>query len=405
VRAVRRRAADGSITFDFYHRATGQLLGRSRDGMTLEQAVAIRVEIDTAIKTEPTAGSFDELATLYLASPAFKRRRPGTKEGYLRHIKLLRELWGDLPAHSVTRTAIRALHARFEDQPWRANAVMRTVRLLYNYAIRELRMPRVTSNPADHPEMYDTPPRAQVWSQGQIDAFIDAAGDNWRMRLAIALLLYTVQRPNDVLDMTWPQTWSDQDGRLWITLRQAKTGAAIDVPCHQALAREIVAARSAVAAEPRRAGQVETLLILASPTGLRWSYRNFARSWDRIRRRANWRVARAGIRARGGLPPVTQPGQRAVAKTAIRAELLSDVQRRDLRRTGMVQMALAGATVPQIASVSGHSVDRVQTILDTYLPRRGDVALGAVERWEQAGTNARIVTLAPARRPVTKSVT
>jgi hypothetical protein len=49
-----------------------------------------------------------------------------------------------------------------------------------------------------------------------------------------------------------------------------------------------------------------------------------------------------------------------------------------------VQLALAGATTPQIAALSGHSIDEVQNILDNYLPRRGEIALGGVEKWEKA---------------------
>ena len=49
----------------------------------------------------------------------------------------------------------------------------------------------------------------------------------------------------------------------------------------------------------------------------------------------------------------------------------------------MIRLAQAGATTPQIASISGHTIDRCQRILDTYLPRRTEVALGAIELWEQ----------------------
>jgi hypothetical protein len=47
---------------------------------------------------------------------------------------------------------------------------------------------------------------------------------------------------------------------------------------------------------------------------------------------------------------------------------------RDLRRTAMVRIAEAEATVPQIASVSGHSIEATQRILETYLPRNRDLA-------------------------------
>jgi hypothetical protein len=45
-----------------------------------------------------------------------------------------------------------------------------------------------------------------------------------------------------------------------------------------------------------------------------------------------------------------------------------DAQARDLRRTVMLRVAEAGATTPQIASVSGYSIEATQRILETHLP-------------------------------------
>jgi len=39
-------------------------------------------------------------------------------------------------------------------------------------------------------------------------------------------------------------------------------------------------------------------------------------------------------------------------------------------------------TPSQIAAVSGHSINEAMKILDTYIPRRGDVAAGAINAWE-----------------------
>jgi len=94
---------------------------------------------------------------------------------------------------------------------------------------------------------------------------------------------------------------------------------------------------------------IPTTLLVPSPTGRQWAYRNFCRAWDQTAKRAG----------------------------------LANLQRRDLRRTGMIRLAQAGATTPQIAAISGHTIDRCQRILDTYLPRRTEVALGAIELWEQ----------------------
>ncbi|MGA8757405.1 MAG: hypothetical protein WB611_13960, partial [Stellaceae bacterium] len=56
----------------------------------------------------------------------------------------------------------------------------------------------------------------------------------------------------------------------------------------------------------------------------------------------------------------------------------------------MLRMAEAGATVPQIASVSGHSIEATQRILETYLPRNRDLAEIAIARLADYQKNARI---------------
>jgi hypothetical protein len=75
------------------------------------------------------------------------------------------------------------------------------------------------------------------------------------------------------------------------------------------------------------------------------------------------------------------------SKDRVRAELTKQHrQRRDLRRTGVVRMAEAGVTTPQIAAWAGWSIDFMQRIVDTYLPRRAEVALAGMLIWEASGT-------------------
>lgn len=373
---ITRRRRDGTVDYDFYYRPTGLLIGRSRDGWTKEAARerAAQMLADEAHRSGPPAGSFGEVCTLYLSSPRYRDLAPRTQAEYRDHIEIMRGMWETVPVVGITRKVVRALHASYADRRWRGNAILRTLRLVMNFAIYELEVPGLTSNPAERIAHYQTRPREQVWSQAQIDAFLEAAADQPVMRRAFALLLYTVQRPGDVLSMAQPMLF-EKDGRLWIRLQQAKTKTLVDVPCHAGLEAEL-----------RRPegykSQEEGPLLVASPRGKAWLYRNFARAWDKMRRRANWRIARKEIEQRGGLPPRNQPTQKRKAKESIRALMIGDLQRRDLRRTGMVQLAKAGASTPQIAALSGHSVDRVQRILDTYLPRKGEVALGGVKKWE-----------------------
>jgi integrase len=184
---------------------------------------------------------------------------------------------------------------------------------------------------------------------------IAAAGPD--IRLACALLLHTAQRPSDALSMTWGQI-QERNGRLWLTLRQAKTGELVDVPAHRNLAQML-------RTTPRR-----SLMVVPSPTGLKWSYRNFSRAWDKV-------TAAAGI---------------------------DGVQRRDLRRTAMVRMAEAGATSAQIAAVSGHTIEQTSRILDTYIPRRGEVAAGAIDAWETGMIRSVVVAMPDVQQPCATDV-
>ena len=119
----------------------------------------------------------------------------------------------------------------------------------------------------------------------------------------------------------------------------------------------------------RMADTAGSLLLVVSPMGEPWLYRKFPRAWDSDRSRAQ----RRGARER---------------KSAVRAALAErHRQRRDLRWTGIVPLAEARATTPQIAALSGHSVKHCQRIIDTYLPRLTEVALGARPGKRLTGTS------------------
>ncbi|NKE43638.1 hypothetical protein HB662_02540 [Roseomonas frigidaquae] len=60
-------------------------------------------------------------------------------------------------------------------------------------------------------------------------------------------------------------------------------------------------------------------------------------------------------------------------------------------------MALAGATVPQIAAIAGWKIGYAQSIIDTYMPRRRDSAAQAMNAWE-AALGPSVIPLAPRRR-------
>ena len=175
--------------------------------------------------------------------------------------------------------------------------------------------------------------RSEYWQPEQIEAWLDAATRHKHgtpMRLAFLLLTYTAQRPSDVLQMTWDKFNGDT-----IKLRQEKTGRLSEVPCHKTLRGELVATtRTSTRIVPFRGGTD-------------WIYRQFNEAYREIRQSAG----------------------------------ITSIQARDLRRTAVVNMSEAGCTLQQVSTITGHSIERTQRIIDTYFVRtmpqaRGNPALG-----------------------------
>jgi integrase len=362
VKQVVRKRRDGTVLrIDYYDPRTMEFLGNDRDAAMAAVAGGGKPgRIDT----------FGQLATAYLASPDFQRLAPATQKLNRLYVDELRERFRDLEPAAITRPVVRRLRDAFAVQPVKGNRLVATLRRLLSYGVA---VGVVRDNAASRPGRLPEAPRSAVYSDAQIERFLAAADPV--LRRAMALMLYTVQRPADVLAMG-PQHVTYRDGRAWISLRQAKTGELIDVPLHSRAA--------AILAEPlpprsgrRAAAILAPALLVPSPTGRAWMYRNFCRAWDKARARADYRLARQMLAS-------------GASKDEVRVEMLAGLQRRDLRRTGMVRMAEAGASTAQIAAVSGHRIEQVQRILDTYIPRRSEVAAGAIAAWE-SGQRSNVV--------------
>lgn len=140
----------------------------------------------------------------------------------------------------------------------------------------------------------------------------------------------------DVLAMTW----ADYDSDYIKVVAQQKTGAKVEIYCHHTLKAELEAWR--------RSQRVMGPTILTRYDGRPLSY-------NRVRNRAT--------------------------------EILKEIERphlqlRDLRRTAATTLAEAGCTVPQIAAITGHSIEKCQRILDTYVVRTKATSRAAIEKLE-----------------------
>ena len=102
--------------------------------------------------------------------------------------------------------------------------------------------------------------------------------------------------------------------------------------------------RGTVAGQERR-----SLLILTTPTGRAWTKRYFNEHWFEAEKAAG----------------------------------ITDLHFHDLRGTAITMLAEAGCTVPEIASVTGHSFKHVTHILEVYLSRTRALADAAIVKLDR----------------------
>ena len=189
-------------------------------------------------------------------------------------------------------------------------------------------------NPATKLKLRKTSARTAVWTAQDVDRFCATAinANRASVALAVRLAVNLGQREGDVLRLTWAQ--HDANG---FKIRQGKTGAHIQVP----VTAELATALSTTT-------KTSTNIVVSEIT-------------KRPYKADNFRAVFADIRERAGI---------------------AGVQFLDLRRTAVVRLAEAGCTVPEIAAITGHSIDTTQKILEVYLPRTSTMAKHAIAKLE-----------------------
>jgi len=285
----------------------------------------------------PKPGTVRWLIAQYRAHDDFLLLAEATRRRYLQCLDVIGRELGDARIESVTPPVVQALKRALAATPRQANYVLRVLRLLFSFGIRE---GYCRTNPVRGFRQLPNPPRQAVWSHDQERRFLRACQELGRpsIRLAYMLAVWTAQRQGDVLRMAW----SDFDGEV-LKLRQGKTGRRLVIPVMGPLADEL--------ADAPRVSPV----IVADERGRPWKADHFRHTVKRIMRAAG----------------------------------VESVRFSDLRRTAIVRLAEAGCTVPEIAAISGHQIDYCQRILETYLPRTRRLAESAVVKLVRNETGTR----------------
>ena len=266
-----------------------------------------------------TTGTLYSILGGYQASTEFCDLAERTRRDYVRQIRIIEKEFGDFPLSALTNPRARDVF-----RSWRDGLAQRSRRQAdYAWVVlaKVLSWARdrglVSSNPCERGgRVYRGSRSEKVWTLDDELAFLELAPKH--LHLALHLALWTGQRQGDLLRLTWAAYDGDK-----ITLRQSKTGSRVIVPVGAPLK---AALNSTTKQSP---------LILVNSYGKPWTANGFRSSW------------RKGCRAAG----------------------IAELTFNDLRGTAVTRLALAGATEAEIATVTGHALRDVRSILELTLSK------------------------------------
>lgn len=335
INTVKKTLAGGGEAVYYYHRATGTRL-KGEPGSA--EFVASFHEAAGAAARLRNSGTVSGLIKAYCESRQWKKLAPSTREIGQLNLNAVEDKWGRTPVKIAGDKRSRAVFLKWhdklaEDHPRAADAKLAALARVLSWALdRGL----IDNNPLfTFERAYSSDRSDKIWLPEHIAAFERVAGPE--LCDALALGLHTGQRQGDLLRLTW----TAYNGTA-ITLVQSKGKRSVYIPCTKAL-------RARLDTMSRRSTQ-----ILTRPDGSAWTSDAFKKAW------------RAAYGA---------------------SKLKDDLHFHDLRGTAVTMLAEAGATVPEIATLTGHSQSHAQKILDRYLARTRALAESAVAKLDEHRRN------------------
>jgi len=284
-------------------------------------------------KALPAAGTLQSILNGFQASTDWDDLAPRTRQDYAKKISEIEQAFSDFPISALADLRAKAVFLKHRDMlaaksRRQADYFWQVLARILSWAVgRGL----ASANPCEKGGRTYRGSRAEnVWTDDHERAFMAFAPTH--LRSAFMLALWTGQRQGDLLNLCWSQ----YDGKT-IRLKQSKTGVHVVIPVGAPL-KEVLDLRH------RADGP-----ILRNSYGEIWNPDGFRSSW----------------------------------KKACKAAGVNGVTFNDLRGTAVSRLALAEATEAEIATITGHSLRDVRSILDAhYLNRDPRLAESAIRKLE-----------------------
>jgi len=325
---VKKRLANGTVETYYYAWRGGPRI--TADPNTPEFPCAY-VDAHKARK-RPPAGTLFGLIAEFKAPSEFPANEASAR-AYRSYLKLIEEEFGDMPIAALSDPAVRGVFKTWRDKmaatPRKADYAWTTLARVLSVAKDR---GRITANPCERGgRLYQGERTDKIWTEADIGRLLSVAPA--RLGDALVLALWTGQRQGDLLRLPW----SAYDGKH-IRIRQSKSGRRLKLPAGQLLRDRLDSMK--------RVGP----LILTNSYNRPWTSDGFRTSW---------------------------------AKACDKAKIV-DLTFHDLRGSAVTRLAIAGCTVPEIASITGHSLKDVEDILDKhYLSRDQALAETAIRKLER----------------------
>lgn len=288
----------------------------------------------------------DSLFQFYTSRDAFKSLSENSKRTYRFLYKTASELRIGQSNIPFGRMLIKSVSAKTADDLFltikneksdhRANSVVKVLRRIWFVGRRGV-LGDGASNPFQQMGLKKLTIRRIRWLPDDVDAFVSMADKmGYHSVGTLALLCYDMcQRPGDMRKLLW----GNFDGEAF-KFNQEKTQTPMDLELSPCLSKRF--------ADIAR-GDDDDFIIKYEATGRPYDMRMYAKIAQLVR---------------------------------TKAKLSSDLQIRDLRRSGATEMGQAGCTEDEIAAVTGHTS---RQMLEIYVnPTRKTAARGMQKRWGNA---------------------
>lgn len=339
VHEVRRRLADGAMAVYRYAWRGGPRIHAEPD---THEFLVEYTKLTRDREEAKREGFLPGLIYVYRQSAAYTKLSESTKRSYDAAIDAIEAEFVEFPVSAISQRGARSTFLEWRDEfldtPRKADMLITVLARILSVALdREL----IERNPLEKVEKLSAGTRRDsIWTDEQVAAFKTAASR--KMSLAMDIARWTGQRQGDLLALPW----SAYDGQH-ITLRQSKTGRRVRIKVSGEL-------KAVLDSTPREASTILTTERGTPARGADGRNHSVKRSWTSDGFRASW------------------------AKACEKAKV-EGVTFHDLRGTFVTLAYRNGASIKEIAEVTGHSERDAETIIRKHY-LAGDAAITKLER-------------------------